>query len=231
MPDLKDIYQSAAERYHALVDREDYEGNLLPAILSIDELVGKDVLELGAGTGRISCLIAPIANRLVATDISHHMLSYGKRRLEALFLANWHLGLASHRALPLADRTADVILAGWSFCYAALDAGEGWRPALEEALSEVGRVLRPGGVLILIESLGTGFELPNRPVVLVDYLAYLDSHGFESTWVRTDYCFVNKAEAKDLTTFFFGDAHMPMWEIEGGVIVPECTGLWWKAVD
>jgi len=231
MPDLKDIYQSAAERYHALVNREDYEGNLLPAILSIDELVGKDVLELGAGTGRISCLIAPIANRLVATDISHHMLSYGKRRLEALFLANWHLGLASHRALPLADRTADVILAGWSFCYAALDAGEGWRPALEEALSEVGRVLRPGGVLILIESLGTGFELPNRPDVLVDYLAYLDTHGFESSWVRTDYCFVNKAEAKDLTTFFFGDAHMPMWETVGGVIVPECTGLWWKAVD
>ena len=231
MPDLKDIYQSAAERYHALVSREDYEGNLLPAMLSIDELAGKDVLELGAGTARISSLIAPIANRLIATDISQHMLSYGKRRLEALFLTNWHLGLASHRALPLAGRTADVILAGWSFCYAALDAGEEWQPALEEALSEVGRVLRPGGVLILIESLGTGFELPNRPDVLVDYLAYLDTHGFESTWVRTDYCFTNKGEAKDLTTFFFGEAHMPMWETEGGVVVPECTGLWWKALD
>lgn len=228
MPDLKDIYQSAAERYQALVGREDCEGNLLPAILSIDPLAGKDVLELGAGTARISCLIAPFARHLVATDISHHMLSYGKGRLEALFLANWHLGLASHRALPLADRTADVIISGWSFCYAALDAGEGWHPALEEALSEVGRVLRPGGVLILIESLGTGFELPNQPEVLVDYLAYLDTHDFESTWVRTDYCFSDKAEAKDLTSFFFGDAHMPMWETQAGVIVPECTGLWWK---
>jgi ubiquinone/menaquinone biosynthesis C-methylase UbiE len=230
MPDLKEIYQSAAERYQALVGREDYENNLLPAILSIDPLAGKDILELGAGTGRISCLIAPIVNRLVATDISHHMLSYGKARLEALFLTNWHLGLASHRALPLVSRTADVILAGWSFCYAALDAGEEWQPALEEALFEVGRVLRPGGVLILIESLGTGFELPNRPDVLVDYLAYLDMHGFESTWVRTDYCFTHKAEAKDLTTFFFGEVHMPMWETKAGVIVPECTGLWWKTM-
>jgi ubiquinone/menaquinone biosynthesis C-methylase UbiE len=230
MANLKEIYRNAAERYQALVGREDYQGNLLPAILSIDPLAGKDVLELGAGTGRISCLIAPIVNRLVATDISHHMLAYGKRRLEALFLANWHLGLASHRALPLASRTADVILAGWSFCYAALDAGEQWQPALEEALAEVRRVLRPGGVLILIESLGTGFELPNRPDVLVDYLAYLDTHGFESTWVRTDYCFESKAEAKDLTTFFFGEARMPMWETTGGVIVPECTGLWWKTL-
>jgi ubiquinone/menaquinone biosynthesis C-methylase UbiE len=230
MPNLKGIYQSAAQSYHALVDREDYEGNLLPAILSIDALVGKDVLELGAGTARISCLIAPIANRLVASDISHHMLSYGKRRLVVLSLTNWHLGLASHRALPLAGSTADVILAGWSFCYAALDAGELWQPALEEALSEVERVLRPGGVLILIESLGTGFELPSRPDVLVDYLAYLDTHGFESTWVRTDYCFANTTEANDLTSFFFGEAHMPMWETKAGVIVPECTGLWWKTL-
>lgn len=231
MPKLKEIYRRSADRYHALVDREDYEGNLLPAILSIDPLTGKDVLELGAGTARISGLIAPIAKRLVATDISHHMLTYGKGRLEALFLANWHLGLASHRALPLASRTADVILAGWSFCYAALDAGEGWQPALEEALSEVWRVMRPGGVLILIESLGTGFELPNRPDVLVEYLAYLEAHGFESTWVRTDYCFASKTEAKDLTRFFFGEAHMPMWETKAGVIVPECTGLWWKTLD
>ena len=230
MPDLKEIYHSAAERYQALVGREDYQGNLLPAILSIDPLVGKDILELGAGTGRISCLIAPIVNRLVATDISHHMLSYGKGRLGELSVANWHVGLASHRALPLASRTADVIVVGWSFCYAALDAGDDWQPALEEALLEVRRVLRSDGVLILIESLGTGFTTPNRPDVLVDYLAYLEALGFESNWVRTDYCFTSKTEAYDLTTFFFGEAHMPMWETKAGVIVPECTGLWWKTL-
>ena len=83
----------------------------------------------------------------------------------------------------------------------------------------------------MIESLGTGFSTPNQPDVLVDYLAYLDAHGFESTWVRTDYKFANLQEAQDLITFFFGDAPMPMWEAEGGVIVPECTGLWWKSFN
>ncbi|MFU8827706.1 MAG: hypothetical protein ACNA70_09505, partial [Brevefilum sp.] len=98
-------------------------------------------------------------------------------------------------------------------------------------LLEVRRVLRPGGILILIESLGTGFTAPNRPEVLVDYLAYLDTHGFRSKWIRTDYCFKNEAEAQTLTQFFFGDAPMPMWQEGTGVIVPECTGLWWKSFD
>jgi SAM-dependent methyltransferase len=130
--------------------------------------------------------------------------------------------------LPLADDSADLILSGWSFCYAAINAGKKWQRSLEQALSEVARVLRPGGKLILIDSLGTGYETPHRPTVLVDYLDYLDAHGFTSSWVRTDYCFRDAAETEELTTFFFGTDPMPMWETETGVIVPECTGLWWK---
>lgn len=211
-----------------MVGREDYQGNLLPAIVAIDTLHDKDVIELGAGTGRVTCLIAPLVRKMVAADISHHMLSLGKQRLEALALDNWHLSLESHLELPFATASTDLVIAGWSFCYAALDAKEQWVSALEQSLEEVRRVLHPGGKVILIESLGTGFETPNRPEVLVDYLAYLDGHGFESDWIRTDYCFADEAEAKDLTSFFFGDAPMPMWEIEAGVIIPECTGLWWK---
>ncbi len=228
MPDLKLIYQSAAERYQALVSREDYEDNLLPAILAADPLQDKDVIELGAGTGRVSCLIAPLAKQLVASDISFHMLEFGRANLERLGLTNWDTCLESHKALPFEQNSADVVIAGWSFCYAALDSGEDWQPALEEALTEVKRVLRPGGVLIVIESLGTGFEAPHAPDVLVNYLGYLDSHGFKSNWLRTDYCFKDREEAIALTTFFFGENPMPMWEGDQGTIVPECTGLWWK---
>ncbi len=231
VPEHKTIYTSAAARYQALVEREDYQGNLLLAIQSIDPLAGKDVLELGAGTARISCLIAPGLRRLVAADISHHMLLLGKARLDVLGLRNWQLSLAAHWALPFASNSGDVILSGWNFCYAALQAKNDWQSGLEQALSEVKRVLRPGVVVILIESLGTGFTSPNRPEVLVDYLAYLDSHGFNSEWIRTDYCFEDEAEARDLTQFFFGEAPMPMWETKEGVIVPECTGLWWKSFD
>jgi len=231
LPDTKQIYQNDADRYQVLVTREDYKHNLLPAILAMDPLSHKDIVALGSGTGRVSRLIAPQAHKLVASDISLHMLGLGKTRLAELSLNNWYVSLESHRALPFAANTADVLLAGWSFCYAALDAGVHWQAALEEALAEAARILRPGGKLILIESLGTGFEAPQAPPILKDYLAYLDAHDFNSTWIRTDYCFTDKAESVELTRFFFGEDPMPMWEIEAGVIVPECTGLWWKSAS
>lgn len=230
MADHKDIYGNEAQKYQALVRREDYQGNLLPAILTIDPLRGKEIIELGAGTGRITCKIAPFARRLVASDISHHMLILGKMHLTRLGLNNWFLSLESHTALPFMDDCADLIIAGWSFCYAAIDAGENWQGGLERALSEAARVLRPGGKLILIESLGTGFEFPNRPEVLKNYLDYLDKEGFTSTWFRTDYLFKDLEEARALTSFFFGEDPLLMWEEKNGVIVPECTGLWWKSL-
>jgi len=228
LPDTQQIYQSFANRYHALVTREDHQNHLLPAIRAISPLAGKDVIELGAGTGRVTCLIAPHVHSLVATDQSLHMLSFCQTWLTSLGISNIALSLGSHRALPFQNQIADTVISGWSFCYAAINAGTSWKNSLEQALSEAERVLRPGGILILIESLGTGYETPNRPDVLVDYLNYLDSHGFQSTWIRTDYCFKDTSEAKDLTTFFFGENPLPMWESEKGVIVPECTGLWWK---
>ena len=124
---------------------------------------------------------------------------------------------------------ADVVIAGWSFCYAAIDNGENWQTGLEKALSEVERVLRPNGILILIDSLGTGFETPHRPEVLENYLDYLDKNAFSSTWIRTDYKFEDLEEAKALTSFFFGEEPLLMWKEEKGVILPECTGLWWKS--
>lgn len=228
MPDTQQIYQNEADRYHSLVAREDYQLNLLPAILAVDPLKEKDLIELGAGTGRLSCLVAPLAKTLVISDLSYAMLSSGRKHLAKLGLSNWNATLESHTDLPFANACTDVILSGWSFCYAAIHTGDEWKAGLEKALSEVERVLRPGGKLILIESLGTGYKTPHTPPVLVNYIAYLNSHGFKSNWIRTDYCFKDRSEAEDLTTFFFGDDSIPMWETDEGVIVPECTGVWWK---
>lgn len=230
LSDHKQIYGSEAQKYQALVSREDYQGNLLPEILRIDTLQEKHVVELGAGTGRITCQVAPFVNRLIACDISHHMLTLAKDNLNFLGLDNWSLSLESHTALPFKNDCADVIIAGWSFCYAAIDAGENWQAGLEVALSEAARVLQPGGTLILIESLGTGYEAPHRPERLKNYLGYLDDHGFESSWIRTDYKFKDFSEAKMLTEFFFGENPLPMWAGENAVIVPECTGMWWKSI-
>lgn len=220
-----------AKTYQALVDREDYEQNLLPAIQKITSLNDKDILELGAGTGRVSCLITPHTSSLIATDLSHYMLSLGKNSLSKLAPGNWHVTLAAHQALPFPDNNFDSVISGWSFHGVALGFPDNWQTALDQAVTGVARVLRPGGKIILIESLGTGFESPYPPDDLAEYLDALDANGFESVWIRTDYCFNNMAEAEKLIGFFFGDRPIPMWESDRGVIVPECTGLWWKKFE
>ncbi len=53
------IYQSEGDRYEALVSREDYKGNIPRAIDEIIKVDGLDILDLGAGTGRLTLLLAP----------------------------------------------------------------------------------------------------------------------------------------------------------------------------
>ena len=75
MSDYKRIYFSRAEEYERLVNREDHRGNLKPALAHIRPLSGLDVVELGAGTGRITRLLAPEVKCISAFDISPHMLA------------------------------------------------------------------------------------------------------------------------------------------------------------
>lgn len=223
--------KSFAQTYHELVSREDYQGNLLGAIQAITPINGLNILELGAGTGRVTRLIAPFARSVIATDISYSMLLLGKQLLNHLPTSNWHLILADHHALPLKNNLVDLVISGWSFHRVAAESDKNWQINVNGALSRIEKILRPGGTILLIESLGTGYEQPHPPEDVADYLAYLDRIGFNSRWIRTDYCFRDMNEAKALTSFFWGDVAFPFWETEEGVILPECTGLWWKTFE
>ena len=228
MPDLFEIYSCHADGYERLVEREDYEGNLLQAIEKIRPLAGLDVLELGAGTGRVTGLLAPRVRSIRAYDASTHMLEAAHERLRLSGLTNWELEVADHLSFPAPESSADLAISGWSLCYAAIGQGDSWRDSLGQVLARVQRALRPGGVLIIIESLGTGFESPNPPDVLRDYLAHLGLIGFQSAWIRTDYRFTSLAEAEERMGFFFGPEMAAQVRERGWVTVPECTGLWWK---
>lgn len=230
MPDLKDIYARQAEQYERLVLREDYQHNLLPALNHIRPLAGLDVVELGAGTGRLTCLLAPIVKSLQLFDKSQAMLDVAIAKLKQMGADNWQAQVADHLSLPAPDHCADLALSGWSLCYAALDHPENWRQALGQALGEMHRALRPGGAIIILETQGTGHEAPHPPDILKDYLAYLDEAGFSSTWIRTDFKFESLDEAMALSRFFFGEELAEQTLKNNWTILPECTGLWWQKV-
>jgi ubiquinone/menaquinone biosynthesis C-methylase UbiE len=236
MPTEKEVYEAHADQYERLVQREDYQNNILSAIESYCPLEGLDVVELGAGTGRLTRLLAPYVRSIKAFDSSAHMLEVAEESLRETGLSNWEVGVADHRQVPVEDVSADLVISGWSFCYLAVWGGTEWGSALQDGMHEIERILRPGGMVILIESLGTGSEKPRPPEHLEAYFDWLTEAGFERGWIRTDYRFESLEEAVELSTFFFGKemgqkVRKNNWQIPfRAPVLPECTGIWWRKI-
>ncbi len=222
-----DIYQEQAAQYERLVAREDYQSNIVPALTAICDPHGRTIIDLGTGTGRLAKLLLPQAAAVFGFDNSLAMLEVGRRELGQSAGGKWGLAAAEHHNLPLAAACCDLILSGWSLCYTALDQGEGWQEGLRAILRRLRRALRPGGALIILETMGTGFSEPNPPPFMGDYFSFLTEVGMQSSWIRTDYQFASAKEAVELTRFFFGDELADQVAGDGSAIVPECTGIWW----
>ena len=225
------IYQSEGDRYEALISREDHQGNIPHAIDEIINVSELDVLDLGAGTGRLTLLLAPRVRSIRAFDVSAAMLRVCRERLVAGGLSNWQVDVADHRQLPVPDHSADLVVSGWSISYLAVWNQKNGSAELDKWLMEMKRVLRQNGMIILLESLGTGNEEPIRLEHVESTYQWLDANGFENKWIRTDYKFESLEEAIDLSRFFFGDELGDKVEQNQWVILPECTGVWWRNVQ
>ena len=224
------IYQTDGDRYEALIAREDYQGNIPRALDEIVNVDGLDVFDLGAGTGRLAVMLAPRVRSMRAFDAAEEMLRVCRERLAASGLSNWQVEVADHRSLPVENHSADLVVSGWSVAYLYVWHPETWRAELEKWLGEMRRVLRPGGHIVLYESLTTGSETPVRLEHLKDYYPWLDEAGFQHQWIRTDYRFESIDEAEELSRFFFGDALGEKVKQHNWVVLPECTGVWWLKV-
>ena len=224
------IYQSEGDRYQALIAREDYQDNILRAIDEIFKVDGLDVLDLGAGTGRLTLLLAPRAGSIHAFDISAEMLRVCRERLAETGLSNWRVDVADHRQLPVRDHSIDLAVSGWSVSYLAVWNPQNAQGELDKWLVEMRRVLRSGGMIILFESLGTGNETPVRLEHVEPAYQWMEANGFQSKWIRTDYQFESVDEAADLTGFFFGNEMADQIREKQSAVLPECTGVWWRTV-
>jgi len=229
MPTEKEVYAAHADQYERLILREDYENNIPTAVREIKDFSGIDVVALGAGPGRLTRFLVREAKSAVASDISLHMLSTARGLLPTGEYPNLTICAADMRQTPLPDNCADLVIAGWSFCYLAVWGETAWQETLEPGLSEVERLLRPGGAVVLLENYGTGFEEPQPPVHLGPYFNFLKQEGFQDSWIRTDYKFRDLDEALELSDFFFGGELSAKVKENAWEILPECTGILWKS--
>lgn len=104
---------------------------------AVEWLLGPDqksVLEVGAGTGKLTDELAALGHDVHATDPSAEMLGVLSERLPAV-----RASIATAERLPCLDGSVDVVVCAQAFHRFDQDA----------ALAEFARVLRPGGHLAL----------------------------------------------------------------------------------
>lgn len=108
--------------------------------------LGPDQLlaDVGAGTGDLSARVlarSGATSRAVGIDPSAGMLETSRRRL-ARFAGRYRAVLGAAEALPLRDATVDRVISGFTLRNVS-DLGA--------SLREARRILRPGGVAVLLE--------------------------------------------------------------------------------
>jgi ubiquinone/menaquinone biosynthesis C-methylase UbiE len=231
MDHFKFIYTHQAEDYHRMIAVEDVDARLLPAIEAVLPLAGKRVVDLGTGTGRIPLLLNGLAAKVAALDLHRAMLRENERQRRRVQGA-WISVEGDMRRLPFPGGWADAVVAGWAIGHLRAWYDPDWKSHMTPILTEMHRVVAPGGALIILETLSTGALTPAPPTVgLAEYYAWLETKwDFNRTEIRTDYQFASVEEAVERTEFFFGPELAETIRANGWSRLPEWTGVWSKRV-
>lgn len=132
------------------------------AISQLKGLQPKYILDVATGTGDVAILTEKMLNpaKITGVDISEGMLEIGKKKLHKLGLQNKiELLQGDSETLNFPDNTFDAITVAF---------GVRNFQNLEKGLTEMRRVLRPGGKLVVLE-----FSRPKQPVFKLVYNLYM----------------------------------------------------------
>ena len=143
--DLVTYYRLRAQEYDRLYERPDRQGDIRGLAALLRPVVsGRRVLELAAGTGYWTPIMAAVAESVVATDINPETLAIAQARDYAR--ANVEFRIAdAYRPEEIAG-DFDCVVAGYFLSHVPRDRVV---PFLESAVDRVGR----GGRVVLIDNL------------------------------------------------------------------------------
>ncbi|MGE5503412.1 MAG: ArsR/SmtB family transcription factor [Actinomycetota bacterium] len=102
----------------------------------------RDLVDMGTGTGRILELLGPHVDSAVGVDLSREMLAVARANIERASLRNCMVRQGDITQLPLPADSADAVTIHQVLHYAADPAA---------VVAEAARVLRPGGVLAIVD--------------------------------------------------------------------------------
>ena len=161
--------------FHTIADRYDLITRLLSygqdqrwkrRLVDLAPPGGGRALDLASGTGDIAFALAARGWRVTALDVTHRMLQLARAKAPARGVS---FVTGDMMALPFPAAMFDVVTTGYGIRNV---------PRIEPALAEIGRVLRPGGVLLSLD-----FNRPSNAAMRAIYLGYLTVVGSVVGWV------------------------------------------------
>lgn len=123
-------------------------------------------LDLACGTGDIAWMLAARGADVIGIDITPRMVELASAKNGT---GRVRFAVGDMMALPVASGRFDIVTTGYGIRNV---------PAIEPALAEIHRVLRPGGVFLSLD-----FNRPSNRAVRVIYVAYLSLVGSVLGWV------------------------------------------------
>jgi SAM-dependent methyltransferase len=139
---LRDRFHSDYEKFFANYDQFRYHNERhLPACIRALNVAGKKVLEIGLGEGAESERLIREGAHWSGVDLTAEAVERVRTRLTLRDLPHDELRQGSVLDLPFADDSFDMV-----FSHGVLHHV----PAIKQAQSEIHRVLRPGGELVIM---------------------------------------------------------------------------------
>ncbi|MBI9050614.1 MAG: class I SAM-dependent methyltransferase [Anaerolineaceae bacterium] len=224
MVDFYNIYKHQGAMYQAMIEAEDFQQNLVRALRAKIPNNSRNLLDLGSGTGRLPRILQHDFDSIIGLDLHRNML------LQQQADPNLNILQADMRILPVSDSSFDVVSAGWAIGHLCGWYPQDWHEHISKVLDEMQRTCKPGGLLMIMETMSTGALQPAPPTPWLAelYDCFVANWGFTQKVISTDYLFPSVMQAKALTGFFFGEQMLEKIDQYQWQQLPEWTGIWWK---
>jgi SAM-dependent methyltransferase len=167
---------------------QDVDGEVWRVLAEVADWRGRDVVDIGCGSGFHLPRFAAAARHVTGVEPYAPLVELARNRVSRM--PNIDVALGSAQRVPLPDASVDVAHARTAYFFG---------PGCEQGLAEADRVLRPGGVLAVVD-----LDVRHRPYgdwMRADLPKYdpdevdrfFDRVGFDRRHVETRWRFADRA--------------------------------------
>ena len=202
----------------------DRDGLIEQAMREVDDWAGREVLDLGCGSGFHLPRFAETASRVYGVEPHPGLLRLAARRTRSLATVSLLAGTA--QAVPLPDASVDVAHARWAYFFG---------PGCEPGLHELARVVRRGGTAFVIDNdatrstFGRWFRRGYPQIDPGSVERFWASYGWTRVPLDIDWRFDDRADLEAVVRIEFtpevADAVLAEHE---GPRVDYAVNLWWR---